>query len=328
MVHPADFLYADGANAGQRKLAYEGTDIDAITLRQLYEDVKAYKFDVEFCQSALAQEDITPQESRTFQLRMFDLTHQIRHCQHRIEVLHLKTGLPARPPTTTSKVPKPLAPVAIPRHIRPAPPQRVSQTPSPVTLTIPLLQEQPRSAPTPPPAPTHSPSASPPPVIISARKRAASPDTDEEDTIVVSKRACSEDPAAASPDGSALGPGATRRQRGGYWVCRLCATARYLAAGRGRRPALPAKLPLTDVAKMMTHCLDLHGEQDAAARCRELGDALDRNRGPLEHWLTVTRHQGPGRLADIMDEVVSGLQAGRVPEVLRRLNRSAAKFPH
>jgi len=72
-----------------RSLSYENTDIDAILMRQLNEDIVAYQYDLEFCKNQLAQHDLTAQETRTLQLRVLDLGHQIRHAQHRIETLQL-----------------------------------------------------------------------------------------------------------------------------------------------------------------------------------------------------------------------------------------------
>jgi hypothetical protein len=67
---------------------YEQTeDLNEITRRQLDEDVKAYRYDLEFSTEVLrdANLSLTAQEIRTIQFRILDLGHQIRHCQHRME---------------------------------------------------------------------------------------------------------------------------------------------------------------------------------------------------------------------------------------------------
>ncbi|KAK3934320.1 hypothetical protein QBC46DRAFT_347769 [Diplogelasinospora grovesii] len=68
-----------------QNMSYENANLEDIELRQLYEDIAAYEHDQRFCDEQLVGDDLTPQESRTFQLRMIDLGHQIRKCRHRIE---------------------------------------------------------------------------------------------------------------------------------------------------------------------------------------------------------------------------------------------------
>ena len=79
----------NGTNADlvARDLSYENTDLDEITVRQLQEDIAAYNYDLDFCKQQLVAADLTPQETRTMQLRTLDLGHQIRHCRHRIETM-------------------------------------------------------------------------------------------------------------------------------------------------------------------------------------------------------------------------------------------------
>ncbi len=52
----------------------------------------------------------------------------------------------------------------------------------------------------------------------------------------------------------------------------------HLLTNGDGEPSAPCKWALRDIAKMMTHYLDLHAEHEPAERCRELGDALDKNR--------------------------------------------------
>lgn len=49
--------------------------------------------------------------------------------------------------------------------------------------------------------------------------------------------------------------------------------------------------------------------------------------GPFEYWLTRTRLQEIKDVA-VIDEYIETLQAGRLPEALRNLNRAAAAFPN
>lgn len=74
----------NGAGVGHAP-NYENTDLHEITRRQLNEDITAYRYDVNYCNDQLACPDLTPQETRTLQLRILDLGHQTRHCQHRLE---------------------------------------------------------------------------------------------------------------------------------------------------------------------------------------------------------------------------------------------------
>lgn len=71
----------------------------------------------------------------------------------------------------------------------------------------------------------------------------------------------------------------------GFWECRLCKSQKYMLAGAGRQPSAPGKWPLKDIAKMITHYTELHGEHNSFERCMELGAALNVNRE-----LTCTLH--------------------------------------
>ncbi|KAI5919346.1 hypothetical protein F4810DRAFT_703615 [Camillea tinctor] len=79
---------AFGSAVDPRDLNYEDSDLNAITRRQMNEDINAYRYDLDFCRNHLSnQPDLTPQETRTLQIRILDCGHNIRHCQHRIEQL-------------------------------------------------------------------------------------------------------------------------------------------------------------------------------------------------------------------------------------------------
>ncbi|KAI0123750.1 hypothetical protein BJ170DRAFT_93458 [Xylariales sp. AK1849] len=78
------------------ELNYEtSTDLNQITRRQLNEDVSAYRYDLDFCTDQLQNSDLTAHETRTIQLRILDLGHQIRHCQHRMELIDFQTRQPS-----------------------------------------------------------------------------------------------------------------------------------------------------------------------------------------------------------------------------------------
>ncbi|KAF3763446.1 hypothetical protein M406DRAFT_331964 [Cryphonectria parasitica EP155] len=65
-------------------------DIDQLVIRQLTEDLSAYRYDLDFCRAQLDPDmvgGITPHEVRTFQLRILDLGHQMRMLQHRIQLM-------------------------------------------------------------------------------------------------------------------------------------------------------------------------------------------------------------------------------------------------
>ncbi|ROW03831.1 hypothetical protein VPNG_07261 [Cytospora leucostoma] len=59
-------------------------NLNELRLLQLKEDRDAYQHDMQWCQDVLDQEDITPTETRTFQLRLMDLGHQLRMVNHTI----------------------------------------------------------------------------------------------------------------------------------------------------------------------------------------------------------------------------------------------------
>lgn len=79
-------------NVGNSAITIENTphDIDHLIISQLQEDLDAYRYDVDFCKTQLDPDNvatITPAESRTFQLRLLDLGHQMRSIHHRIQVM-------------------------------------------------------------------------------------------------------------------------------------------------------------------------------------------------------------------------------------------------
>lgn len=75
---------------------YENIDLNEITLRQMTEDIGAYKYDLDYCIGQLNSGALSPQESRAMQVRVFDCSHNIRHCQHRIDLLEAQAAKTAR----------------------------------------------------------------------------------------------------------------------------------------------------------------------------------------------------------------------------------------
>ncbi|KAG8162072.1 hypothetical protein KVR01_007837 [Diaporthe batatas] len=61
-------------------------DINELMLRQLKEDRDGLRYDVEWTRHQVELADITPAESRTYQLRLLDLGHQLRQINHRIHM--------------------------------------------------------------------------------------------------------------------------------------------------------------------------------------------------------------------------------------------------
>lgn len=79
---------------GVGALNYEDSDLNAITRSQMNEDLIAYRYDLEFCQTQLTtQPDLSPQEIRTLQIRILDCGHNIRHCKHRVQILDAQARL-------------------------------------------------------------------------------------------------------------------------------------------------------------------------------------------------------------------------------------------
>lgn len=61
-------------------------DLNELMLRQLKEDRNALQFDMEWTRHQVGLANITPPESRTYQLRLLDLGHQLRQTNHRIHM--------------------------------------------------------------------------------------------------------------------------------------------------------------------------------------------------------------------------------------------------
>ncbi|KAK4161890.1 hypothetical protein QBC43DRAFT_267782 [Cladorrhinum sp. PSN259] len=311
--------------------SYEmAANLDEITLRQCEEDISAYKHDEAFCLAQLEDPDLTPQETRTLQLRVLDLGHQQRFCRHRMETIQFQ--LRRNRPTMSLRpayggMGAPLIPAS-----SAAPTNGVSG--DGLRNKAHLDAKHPSSAPG---------------VIVkrngvngtqsSNNKRSA--ESEEADGHHVQhgggetkKIKTSSSPAPADYEMQVDGGGGgedgeeinTVLQRLGFWKCRLCSAPKYLLAGSGRSPAAPCKWPLKDISKMITHFTEMHVEHSPSERCVELGSALAKNRGPFEYWLRRTRAQNIGD-GTMLDDCISSLLQGEMPTLLRRHSRAAAGMP-
>ncbi|CAK7272201.1 hypothetical protein SEPCBS119000_004999 [Sporothrix epigloea] len=327
------------ANARNGALTYASlsVDLEEITYRQLGEDIEAYLADLDFCQSQLSlgkEQDLTPQEARALQLRVLDLNHQVRNCEHRREIMEkqrlisggrsFNSRVPASGPpcsiwpgtslangnggrsVSSSALKRPLSAGAEQNHGNTGPRKRI-RAPSEVSIqdTISVHSQDQENA-----------------------REISHGTTDVSDMEIVQYSGHRN--AATSPEhqlfatGESNHPG-TKIQRLGLWYCQLCVSEKYMYAGPNRVPSNPSK-EIKDMGKLMTHYFDLHREHEPEERLYALGEALQKNRGPFAYWLIKSRSQ---RVNDpsIMDDAISELKAGRVPRLLRDLCRAAAAFP-
>ncbi|KAK8055210.1 hypothetical protein PG993_000437 [Apiospora rasikravindrae] len=98
-----NMMNSNGTLPDQHSVNYESSvDLNQITRRQLEEDILAYRYDLDSCRHHLAAPDLTPQEARTVQLRVLDMGHQIRHCQHRLEMIDAQVRQSALSASTSS----------------------------------------------------------------------------------------------------------------------------------------------------------------------------------------------------------------------------------
>ncbi|KAJ9148653.1 hypothetical protein NKR23_g5013 [Pleurostoma richardsiae] len=256
---------SQGAVIGPGNLSYENgsVNLDEITIRQLTEDIGAYRYDLEFCKNEMATSSLTPQEMRTLQLRILDLGHQIRHCQHRIELLQAQTQMRKQSSSSGNGIPTQISAVG---------PFMAKRTGGKTPLT-----------PMPPKRSAEDANGIPAPSLKKTKRdnSSASPEFDEN---------------IATETNMSL-------QRLGFWKCRLCTAPKYILAGEGRLPSAPCKWPLKDISKMITHFMEMHTEHEPAERCVELGSALEKNRGPFEYWLRRSRSQNIADYSVIDDAI-------------------------
>ena len=227
-------------------------------MRQMREDITAYRHDLDFCQIHVLQPDVTPQEARKLQLRVLDIGHNIRRAQHRLEILAAQKR--------NDHGPTPLIINSYAEyHQLPVNSNSVRANNSSPMMTYDGVRSTNGG--------------------LSKRKRSRqsvksqiSADSENED------RSRSVSTFTALNNGTKYEEtilesvtGNSSVQRLGYWRCRLCTSSKYLRSGPERLPSEPCKWPLKDVSKMINHFLSMHVEHTGGERCVELGAALDMN---------------------------------------------------
>ncbi|KAL2130932.1 hypothetical protein VTI74DRAFT_5757 [Chaetomium olivicolor] len=280
---------------------YEYADLDEITMRQLNEDILAYNYDLDYCRAQLEdmEADLTPQETRTLQLRTLDLGHQIRHCKHRIETIRAQTRKHTSRPSYGG-----MATAAASHASNGTHGSARQQNRSSLAVGMPPARRM-----------------APPPTVVTGKR----PMYDDDDVTAKRVKTGSSPDLDVAVGGSDEGVN-TVLQRLGFWKCRLCSAPKYLLAGAGRSPAAPCKWPLKDISKMITHFTEMHAEHTPSERCVELGAALAQNRGPFEYWLRRTRAQNISD-GSVIDNCIAALLNGDMPDLLRRHSRAAAGMP-
>ncbi|KUI59981.1 hypothetical protein VP1G_07197 [Cytospora mali] len=134
------------------------------------------------------------------------------------------------------------------------------------------------------------------------------------------------EPDATEPDATGpTGPTGSRYQRLGHHMCQLCTSQKYLMQSTPKQPSEPSSWPLRDISKMVTHYTRMHGEHNRLERCMELGRALEDNRGPFRYWLQETKRVKVS--LDEVNEAITALHEGHLPDLLRRLSNAARGFP-
>ncbi|KAI0397516.1 hypothetical protein F5Y17DRAFT_414705 [Xylariaceae sp. FL0594] len=314
--------------------SYEDSDLPAIMRSQMLEDLIAYRYDLDFCTTQLnTQRDLTPQEMRTLQIRILDCGHNIRHCKHRIQTLDAQAQLGAVPyPSYTSNSVAVAAGAGAAngagatnsrasgagygagKNKRP----RLSRKSTDGNRNAHVKENSAKSAVRDGDMDVDGEAAA------DEEEAEAEAQSDADNSAIVAARPDAPSVTSASPST----PSQHMLQRLGYWDCRLCRSRKFLEAGQNRVPSAPCKWPLRDISKLINHFLDLHTEHTPQERCSELGDALARNRGPFEYWLTRTKSQDIEDAKEVIGEYIAKLQSGDLPDGLRSLQRAAALFPN
>lgn len=327
---------------GRNTAGYEHSNLEEITIRQLREDIHAYTHDRQWCEDMLRLEDISPAEARTYQLRILDISHQIRYCTHRIETIELQAR---RTMASSSRAPQYSSYNQNQRAIAPAPRTNGYVAPGnenragaafPNAATNVMTTNGNATRGTTPSGQASGENTlkrtatemSPGRSDVSAEtsyKRQKLPMTN---TIPVDPIEFDQD--ATLEEVMAQGP-ILAVQRLGFWKCHLCHTPKYLLAPVGKSPAAPTKWALKDISKMITHFCVMHSEQTVADRLSELGQAFELNRGPFQYWLKTTKSARVDANGNIeggssIDEIIETLKAGRMPMALRRFSNSAKKM--
>lgn len=69
----------------------------------------------------------------------------------------------------------------------------------------------------------------------------------------------------------------------------------------------------------------MHTEHTDVERCQELGNALGTNVGPFTYWIRVTKKTPVSD--EEVQQAITEMNEGKLPDLLRRLSAAAAKFP-
>ncbi|CAI4214666.1 unnamed protein product [Parascedosporium putredinis] len=88
-IDPRDLTFAAAGGAVMSAgMSQPSSGFVELLLRHMKDDLNAYNYDRDYCGQQLRDEgSLTAQEARTLRLRMLDLGHQIRLCQHKMEIL-------------------------------------------------------------------------------------------------------------------------------------------------------------------------------------------------------------------------------------------------
>ncbi|KAL5611990.1 hypothetical protein BROUX41_000447 [Berkeleyomyces rouxiae] len=259
-----------------------------LLLKHVNEDLNAYTYDRDYCNYQLRNDaNLTPEEARALRLRVMDANHQIRKCQQKNELIQFEAQTGINPSLVLGEK------GAVQAFVPPMAPIISPSIPEPIPIV--------------------DPDANTNVAPVSKRRRKSEWTNEDYNSFKVEESGDNEDSGA-------------QVQRLGFWKCRLCTTQKYLRAGPGRQPSGPCKWPLKDVAKMIAHFTEMHHEHLPRERCSELGDALDKNRGPFEYWLRRSHSMSAADDA-LIQECVDVLRSGKLPPILRKLSRAAASFP-
>lgn len=108
-------------------------------------------------------------------------------------------------------------------------------------------------------------------------------------------------------------------------MCTLCTSQKYLKHPPPKQPAEPSSWALRDISKIVTHFTRMHTEHTDVERCQELGNALGTNVGPFTYWIRVTKKTPVSD--EEVQQAITEMNEGKLPDLLRRLSAAAAKFP-
>lgn len=209
---PSTSALTSSSNPRGPSRRYEDCDPNSIMRCQMQQDIIAYRYDLEFCQTQLtAQPDLTPQEIRTLQVRILDCAHNIRHCRHRIQTLDVQSAASGARPVNYRSEETPHYPMKNKkrrlRHSDGGEGEGEGEGES--SLVIAGGNGE-------------------------AEAEADGADADGADDSIVA--------AGTGADSKRFSPGANDLhehgiQRLGYWDCRLCKSRKYLEAGPNRVPS-------------------------------------------------------------------------------------------